>query len=160
MRRRPPISKEADLRDSAAGAASCLGSQTGSQAASSHSNQSFAEHDLNMHLDRGFCAVFACWLQVCSAAEFWISIAWEIEPAGCRIQKVCCSIDQQLDFLNTRMDFGSSSQNVAKHDLNMQLDPGFRAVFACWMHVFSEAEFRISVHEKSNLLAAEFEKVC
>ena len=65
------------------------GSQTGSQAASSHSNQSFAEHDLNMHLDRGF-----------------------------------------------------------------------RAVFACWMHVFSEAEFRISVHEKSSLLAAEFEKVC
>ena len=124
------------------------------------SSQSFAEHDLNMHLDRGFCAVFACWLHVCSAAEFWISIAWEIEPAGCRIQKVCCSIDQQLDFLNTRMDFGSSSQNVAKHDLNMQLDPGFRAVFACWMHVFSEAEFRISVHEKSSLLAAEFEKVC
>ena len=90
VRRRPPISnKEADLRDAAAGAASCLGSQTGSQAASSHSNQSFAEHDLNMHLDRGFCAVFACWLHVCSAAGFRISIAWEIEPAGCRIQKVC-----------------------------------------------------------------------
>ena len=32
--------------------------------------------------------------------------------------------------------------------------------FACWMHVFSEAELRISVHEKSSLLAAEFEKVC
>ena len=64
-------------------------------------------------------------------------------------RKSARSIDQQLDFLNTRMDFGSSSQNVAKHDLNMQLDPGFRAVFACWMHVFSEAELRISVQNPS-----------
>jgi hypothetical protein len=56
------------------------------------------------------------------------------------------------------MDFGSSSQNVAKHDLNMQLDPGFRAVFACWLHVCSAAELRISVHDKSSRLAAEFGK--
>jgi hypothetical protein len=40
----------------------------------------------------------------------------------------------------------------------MQLDPGFRAVFACWLHVFSASEFWISVHEKSSLLAAEFRK--
>jgi hypothetical protein len=42
----------------------------------------------------------------------------------------------------------------------MQLDSGFHAVFACWLHVFSESEFWImfwiSVHEKSGLLAAEF----
>eukprot|EP01047_Picozoa_sp_COSAG01_P053477 COSAG01_NODE_5737_length_4067_cov_1380.006048_7_plen_59_part_00 len=57
--------------------------------------------------------------------------------------------------MKTRVDFGSSSQNLAKHDLNMQLDPGFHAVFGCWLHVFSEAEFWISVHEKSSLLAAE-----
>ena len=56
------------------------------------------------------------------------------------------------------MDFGSSSQNFAEHDLNMQLDQGFRAVLGCWLHVLSEAEFRISVHEKSGLLAAEFRK--
>jgi hypothetical protein len=56
------------------------------------------------------------------------------------------------------MDFGSSSQNFAKHDLNMQLDPGFRAVFGCWLHVCSAAEFWIGVHEKSSLLAAEFRK--
>jgi hypothetical protein len=68
------------------------------------------------------------------------------------------SIDQQLDFLKTRMDFGSSSQNFAEHDLNMQLDRGFRAVFGCWLHVFSASEFWISVHEKSGLLAAEFRK--
>jgi hypothetical protein len=40
----------------------------------------------------------------------------------------------------------------------MQLDPGFHAVFACWLHVFSAAEFWIDVHEKSSLLAAEFRK--
>jgi hypothetical protein len=35
------------------------------------------------------------------------------------------------------------------HDLNMHLDPGFRAVFACWLHVFSEAEFWIiQVHSQ------------
>ena len=28
---------------------------------------------------------------------------WEIQPAGCRILKVCWSIDQQLDFLKTRI---------------------------------------------------------
>jgi hypothetical protein len=56
------------------------------------------------------------------------------------------------------MILGSSSQSFAKHDLNMQLDSGFHAVFGCWLHVFSEAEFRISVHEKSSLLAAEFRK--
>jgi hypothetical protein len=40
------------------------------------SSQSFTEHDLNMQLDSGFHAVFACWLHVCSAAELRISIAW------------------------------------------------------------------------------------
>jgi hypothetical protein len=40
----------------------------------------------------------------------------------------------------------------------MHLDSGFHAVFGCWLHVFSEAEFWISVHEKSSLLAAEFRK--
>jgi hypothetical protein len=48
-------------------------------------------------------------------------------------------------------DLGSSSQKFAKHDLNMQLDPGFHAVFGCWLHVCSEAEFWISVDEKSSL---------
>jgi hypothetical protein len=50
------------------------------------------------------------------------------------------------------------SQKFAEHDLNMQLDPGFHAVFACWLHVFSESEFWVSVHEKSSLLAAELRK--
>jgi hypothetical protein len=53
---------------------------------------------------------------------------------------------------------GSSSQSFAKHDLNMQLDPGFRPVFGCWLHVCSAAEFWIGVHEKSTLLAAKFRK--
>jgi hypothetical protein len=64
----------------------------------------------------------------------------------------------ELDFDQLSSDLGSSSQNFAKHDLNMQLDPGFRAVFGCWLHVFSEAEFWISVHKKSSLLAAELRK--
>jgi hypothetical protein len=53
-------------------------------------------------------------------------------------------------------DFGIQQPSFAKHDLNMQLDPGFHAVFGCWLHVFSEAEFWISVDEKSRLLGAEF----
>jgi hypothetical protein len=55
-------------------------------------------------------------------------------------------------------DLGSSSQNFAEHDLNMQLDRGFHAVFGCWLHVCSAAELRISVNEKSSRLAAEFRK--
>ena len=57
-----------------------------------------------------------------------------------------------------RVSASPSSQNFAEHDLNMQLDRGFRAVFGCWLHVFSASEFWISVHEKSGLLAAEFRK--
>ena len=69
-------------------------------------------------------------------------------------------LDQPGSQTGSQAASSHSNQSFAEHDLNMQLDRGFRAVFACWMHVFSEAEFRISVHEKSSLLAAEFEKVC
>eukprot|EP01047_Picozoa_sp_COSAG01_P080344 COSAG01_NODE_15582_length_1321_cov_51.353519_1_plen_51_part_10 len=51
------------------------------------------------------------------------------------------------------MDSGIQQPKFAKHDLNMHLDPGFRAVFGCWLHVFSAAELWISVHEKSSRLA-------
>eukprot|EP01047_Picozoa_sp_COSAG01_P008295 COSAG01_NODE_325_length_18790_cov_64.371101_16_plen_86_part_00 len=55
-------------------------------------------------------------------------------------------------------DLGHSRQNFAEHDINMQLDRGFRAVFGCWLHVCSAAEVWIGVHEKSSLLAAELRK--
>jgi hypothetical protein len=53
-------------------------------------------------------------------------------------------------------DFGIQQPSFAKHDLNMQLDPGFHAVFGCWLHVCSAHEVWISVTEKFSLLAAEF----
>jgi hypothetical protein len=113
-----------------------------------------SEHAAGFRIPRCFRLLAAWFLRI------WIldQCAWEIKPAGCRILKVYWSIDQQLDFMTTRMDFGSSSQKFAEHDLNMQLDPGFHAIFACWLHVFSESEFWVSVHEKSSLLAAELRK--
>jgi hypothetical protein len=56
------------------------------------------------------------------------------------------------------MDFGIQQPKFAKQDLNMHLDPGFHSVFGCWLHVCSEAEVWIGVHEKSSLLAAELRK--
>ena len=71
------------------------------------------------------------------------------------------SIDQQLDFLTSPENqdlpnLGSSRENFAEHDLNMQLNRGFHAVFGCWLHVCSAHEVWISVTEKFSLLAAEF----
>jgi hypothetical protein len=122
------------------------------------SSQNVAKHDLNMQLDPGFRSFFACWMHVFSEAEFWISVHEKSSRLAAEFRKstdrsISSSISSKPEWI-----LGSSSQSFAKHDLNMQLDPGFRAFFACWMHVFSEAEFWISVHEKSSRLAAEFRK--
>jgi hypothetical protein len=53
-------------------------------------------------------------------------------------------------------NLGSSRENFAEHDLNMQLNRGFHPVFGCWLHVCSAHEVWISVTEKFSLLAAEF----
>jgi hypothetical protein len=71
-----------------------------------------------------------------------VGCCWLVDIGPCRRAK------RGLDF----------SDFAQQETLNMQLDPGFHAVFACWLHVFSAAEFWIDVHEKSSLLAAEFRK--
>jgi hypothetical protein len=80
-----------------------------------------------------------------------ISAAYSWGWVGIWVRLGCCWLVGPC-----RAKHGLDFSNFAQQDLNMQLDSGFRAVFACWLHDFSESEFWISVHEKSSLLAAEF----
>ena len=45
-------------------------------------------------------------------------------------------------------NLGSSRENFAEHDLNMQLNRGFHAVFGCWLHVFSSCSVVLTEQEK------------